>query len=294
MSPPNDSTPAHTRFERVRLALEARTVAGGWRSHLYEFLLFGFKQGWACLFGALMLALLIAHAPASIRPMPWLPRYDFLVLAALAIQLGMLGFRLETWDEAKVILALPRRRHDHGGVQDRARLVALSGGRRISGSAGCRSSPASCMPRSAPTSRGSGGSSRSGSAIIPPLWLPDLAGARHLRELLRPSLATGTRAICCSRRPRRSSGARRSGSSPSAATGACTSCSASCWWRCSSGSPRISALCRQAWRYPNQRHGWEMVPLAKLGSWYLLMIISFVLVALVRRPEPMDEVRRLD
>ena len=50
----------------------------------------------------------------------------------------------------------------------------------------------------------------------------------------------------------------------------------------------IGTLSR-AWIYPNQRHGWEMVPLAKLGSWYLLMIISFVLVALVRRPEPMDE-----
>jgi uncharacterized membrane protein YoaT (DUF817 family) len=28
-----------------------------------------------------------------------------------------------------------------------------------------------------------------------------------------------------------------------------------------------------------------MVPLAKLGSWYLLMIISVVLVSLVQKPE---------
>lgn len=34
-----------------------------------------------------------------------------------------------------------------------------------------------------------------------------------------------------------------------------------------------------AWTYPDQRHGWQMVGLAKLGSWYLLMIISFVLVS---------------
>ncbi|MGE0180557.1 MAG: DUF817 family protein, partial [Sphingomonas sp.] len=93
----------HTRFERVRLALETRTVSGGWRSHLYEFLLFGLKQGWACLFGALMLALLIATHLFYPRD-SWLPRYDFLTLAALAIQLAMLRFRLETWDEAKVIL----------------------------------------------------------------------------------------------------------------------------------------------------------------------------------------------
>src|SRR5690606_32149772 len=34
-----------------------------------------------------------------------LARYDFLTLTALAIQLAMLGFRLETLEEAKVILA---------------------------------------------------------------------------------------------------------------------------------------------------------------------------------------------
>lgn len=39
----------------------------------------------------------------------------------------------------------------------------------------------------------------------------------------------------------------------------------------------------RAWAYPGQEHGWQMVSLSKLGSWYLLMIISFVLVALVHR-----------
>ncbi|RYG79884.1 MAG: DUF817 family protein, partial [Alphaproteobacteria bacterium] len=34
----------------------------------------------------------------------------------------------------------------------------------------------------------------------------------------------------------------------------------------------------RAWVYPSQKHGWEMVSPAKLGAWYLLMIISFVLV----------------
>ena len=70
----------------------------------YEFPLFGFKQGWACLFGALMLTLLLGtHLlyPEGAA----LARYDFLTLAALAIQIGMLAFRLETWGEAKVILA---------------------------------------------------------------------------------------------------------------------------------------------------------------------------------------------
>lgn len=35
------------------------------------------------------------------------------------------------------------------------------------------------------------------------------------------------------------------------------------------------------WIYPNQSAGWQMVSLAKLSSWYLLMLLSFVLVSLV-------------
>ncbi|WP_334079175.1 DUF817 domain-containing protein [Microbulbifer sp. M83] len=37
------------------------------------------------------------------------------------------------------------------------------------------------------------------------------------------------------------------------------------------------------WIYPNQSAGWNPVPLAKLSSWYLLMLLSFVLVSLVNR-----------
>jgi uncharacterized membrane protein YoaT (DUF817 family) len=36
-----------------------------------------------------------------------------------------------------------------------------------------------------------------------------------------------------------------------------------------------------AWRYPAQHHGWTMVPLSKLGAWFLLMIISYVMVSAV-------------
>ena len=39
------------------------------------------------------------------------------------------------------------------------------------------------------------------------------------------------------------------------------------------------------WIYPTQRHGWTLVAPEKLGSWLLLMIVSFTLVALVHRPE---------
>ncbi len=40
-----------------------------------------------------------------------------------------------------------------------------------------------------------------------------------------------------------------------------------------------------AWAYPNQMHGWEMVHVGKLGSWSLLISLSFVLVAAVKRWE---------
>ena len=33
-----------------------------------------------------------------------------------------------------------------------------------------------------------------------------------------------------------------------------------------------------AWIYPHQKAGWTVVPLAKLGSWFLLMILSYTTV----------------
>jgi uncharacterized membrane protein YoaT (DUF817 family) len=41
------------------------------------------------------------------------------------------------------------------------------------------------------------------------------------------------------------------------------------------------------WVYPHQRQAWELVSPSKLGAWFLLMIISYVLVALVNRPQAM-------
>jgi uncharacterized membrane protein YoaT (DUF817 family) len=73
------------------------------RAIAYEFIRFGIKQAWACLFGALMVALILATYrwyPAGAA----LTRYDFMFLMALAIQGVMLALRLETLEEAKVIL----------------------------------------------------------------------------------------------------------------------------------------------------------------------------------------------
>ena len=87
----------------ARLGTRAQRRGPIWPA-LYEFLRFGVKQGWACLFGGLLLGLIAASRlwyPAGVA----LPRYDFLVLAALAIQAALLLLRLETVREAKVILA---------------------------------------------------------------------------------------------------------------------------------------------------------------------------------------------
>jgi len=38
----------------------------------------------------------------------------------------------------------------------------------------------------------------------------------------------------------------------------------------------------RGWAYPNQEHGWELVHIGKISSWYLLMLLSFVLVSLIQ------------
>ncbi|RAX23078.1 MULTISPECIES: DUF817 family protein [unclassified Actinomyces] len=40
-----------------------------------------------------------------------------------------------------------------------------------------------------------------------------------------------------------------------------------------------------AWRYPDQQAGWHLVHVGKLGSWALLVTLSFVLVAAVKAEE---------
>jgi uncharacterized membrane protein YoaT (DUF817 family) len=68
-----------------------------------ELLLFVLKQGWACLFGGLLLILIIATKLVWNPDWP-LHRYDALFLIAVATQVLFLRYRLETWEEARVIL----------------------------------------------------------------------------------------------------------------------------------------------------------------------------------------------
>ncbi len=95
-------TSVEARIDAAAHAVLDRLPASGPAGGLVELVVFGLKQGWACLFGGLMVGLLIATSRLWPADAP-LARYDFLFLSAIAIQAAMLGFKLETWREARVI-----------------------------------------------------------------------------------------------------------------------------------------------------------------------------------------------
>lgn len=71
-----------------------------YRAYLYEFLVFGLKEARACIFaGSFFVLLFLSHK----IPLFGLPRYDFLFLAALLLQIILLLTKVETWDEVKTI-----------------------------------------------------------------------------------------------------------------------------------------------------------------------------------------------
>ncbi|HEX8302305.1 DUF817 domain-containing protein [Sphingomonas sp.] len=267
-----------TRFARVRARLEAFEPRPGWRAWAYEFLLFGFKQGWACLFGALMLAMLMGthfYYPAKAP----LARYDALVIGAVLIQAAMLAFRLESWSEAKVILAF----HLVGTVME---LFKTAHGSwlypepsllRIGG-----------VPLFTGFMYGAVGSYIARVWRIfafrfpgyPPRWTTWILAAaiyvnffaHHWLPDIRLGLFIATTILF-------------------ARTRTCFKV-----WREERWMPLLLGWLlvaifiwfaenlgtfSRAWLYPGQEDGWHMVSPAKLGAWYLLMIISFVLVELV-------------
>jgi uncharacterized membrane protein YoaT (DUF817 family) len=72
----------------------------GPRRFAVEFLYFGLKEARACLFaGLFFLSIFIVPRVGLFG----IPRYDLLLVVALAIQTLMIWSRLETWDEAKAI-----------------------------------------------------------------------------------------------------------------------------------------------------------------------------------------------
>jgi uncharacterized membrane protein YoaT (DUF817 family) len=251
---------------------------------LYELTRFGIKQGWACLFAALMLALLVATHFLYPRG-TWLARYDFLVVAALAIQAAMLAFKLETWEEAKVILLF----HAIGTAMEVFKTAV-----------GSWAYPEPSLLRLGGVPLFTGFMYAAVGSYIARCWrLLDFRFTRHPPLWAMGLLAAGIYVNFFSHHY-----------VPDARVGlfALTALLLGrCWvhfkvWRVHRRMPLLLGFglvalfiwlaenigtFTAAWVYPHQRQAWELVSLGKLGAWFLLMIISYVLVAMVSRPQRM-------
>lgn len=271
-------------LHRRREVLRAYAVRGPVSGALFEFLAFGIKQAWACLFGALMLALLLGTFlayPADAA----LARYDFLTLSALAIQIAMLALRLETLAEARVIAVF----HVVGTVME---IFKVHVGSWIYPEVDAAVLQIAGVPLFSGFMYASVGSYLARVWRIfefrfdrfPPLWLQGLLAAaayinfftHHFTVDVRWGLFAASALIY----------------------GPCL-----VWFRPDRHHRPMPLLLglvlvalfiwfaenigtfAQAWTYPDQDGAWRPVSIAKLGSWYLLMLISFVLAAAVRGRE---------
>jgi uncharacterized membrane protein YoaT (DUF817 family) len=269
------------RVEAMQARLEPWADRNRVNGVLFEVFMFGLKQAWASLFGAAMLTLIVGTHFLWPHRSP-IARYDFLVLAAVAIQILMLATRLEQWDEALVILVfhivgtlMELFKTAHGSwIYPEASILRLSGVPLFSGF--MYASIGSYIARAwrlmdLRYER------------FPPLWAPWLLAVLSYINFFThhfvPDLRLGLFAF-----------------------------SAIIWWRTwVQFTPDrkvrrmpllVSALLvavfiwiaenlgtfATAWVYPNQARHWAPVGPAKIGAWYLLVTLSFVLVTLVRRP----------
>jgi uncharacterized membrane protein YoaT (DUF817 family) len=252
---------------------------------VYEFVRFGVKQAWACLFGGAMVALLIGTHLWYPRGAS-LARYDFLFLMAIAIQAGMLAFKLETFDEAKVILiyhivgtAMEVFKTDVGSwIYPEPSIFHIAGVPLFSGF--MYPSIGSYIARSW--------------RLFdfrflrhPPLWAVHvLAVAIYINFFAHhymPDLRIGLFAAAALLFGRTWIYYRihyRFRRMPLLL--GLFLVALFIWFAENLGSAS------HAWLYPHQLKGWSVVSLGKLGSWFLLLLISYALVAIVNRPLPVD------
>ncbi|MDE1175900.1 MAG: DUF817 domain-containing protein [Edaphobacter sp.] len=277
-----------TRFHEIRLRLERHVARSRWNAFWWEFFLFGFKQGWACLFGGLILLLVLA-TKLWWPPHAWLARYDFLFLAALTMQLLLLALRMETLREAKVILMF----HVIGTVMELFKT-----------SVGSWSYPEANVFRVGHVPLFSGfmyasvGSYLARASRILDMrythyprreWTLMLAAAIYanffthhflpdIRWVLFALVAVMYGSTWVYYKPYRVY--RRMPLLLGFALVALF-----IW-----GAENVGTF-GAIWVYPDQRNAWRLVHASKYGAWFLLMIISFILVTLAHRPErpPVDE-----
>jgi uncharacterized membrane protein YoaT (DUF817 family) len=257
-------------------------------SFLHEFLAFGLKMAWASLFAGLMLALLIGTKLVW-RPDWALARYDFLLIAAMATQAVMLAFRLETPKEALVVFLY----HVVGTAMEVFKTAM-----------GSWSYPEESLVRIGGVPLFTGFMYATvGSFMVrairlfdmrfvpyPPFWLTAVLAlaiyvnffSHHYTWDARYLLFAGTLTLYLRTmihfRP-----ADRTFRMPLVLAALLT---AFFLWI----AENVGTL-TGTWLYPGQK-GWQLVSLAKLGSWYLLLYLSFVLVTLVHRPHTSPDGRR--
>ncbi|NOU07846.1 MAG: DUF817 domain-containing protein, partial [Hyphomicrobiaceae bacterium] len=242
----------------------------------YEFIRFGLKQAWACLFGGVMLTLIVLTYLAYPKGAA-LTRYDFLVLAAVSLQGLMLWLKLETWEEARVIFIF----HVVGTVMEifktsvgswaypEASLLKIGGVPLFTGFmyAAVGSYMARCWRLF-----------HFEFTRHPPLWALGLLSlaiyinffTHHYVWDIRPLLFLVAVALF----------------------GPCTIHYKI--WRDHRRMPLLLGLIlvalfiwfaenlgtfASAWIYPHQRAGWSPVHISKLSAWFLLMILSYTMVA---------------
>lgn len=259
-------------------------MRGPFTQFLFEFVSFGIKQAWACLFGGAMVALIFGTF-LFYPDEALVSRYDFLTLSAIGIQAIFLITKLETWEEARVILVF----HIVGTAME---IFKTSAGSWIY--------PEEAYLRIVGVPLFSGFMYAAVGSYIarvwrifefkfdrfPPLWLQGLLAlaiyinffSHHYVMDFRWGLYLATLVIY----------------------GPCL-----IWFRPDEKHrfmPMVVGLLlvalfiwfaenigtyARAWSYPHQDGlNWSPVSIQKLGSWYLLMIISFVLVAAVHRAGP--------
>ena len=282
-------TSLEARIDAAAHAVLDRLPAHGVYGGLVEFLVFGLKQAWACLFGGAMLALIIGTRlwwPEQ----DFLTRYDFLFLGALGIQLAMLALKLETWSEARVILIF----HVVGTVME---LFKTSAGSWIY--------PEESLFRIGNVPLFSGFMYAAvGSYLARITRIFDMRYTRY-PSMGNTTLLAATIYI--------NFFAHHFTIDIRILLFAAT---ALLYWRTMVHyrvfrfrhrmplllgfllvalfiwfAENIGTWSR-AWLYPGQEEGWTPVSIHKLGAWYLLMIISFVLVTLVHRPRDLDDAER--
>lgn len=268
-----------------RLGERAR-AAGSGPAFAYEFLRFGVKQGWACLFGGLLCALLIGTHLFYPADAP-LTRYDFLTLAAVLIQVVLLALGMETWEEAKVIAIY----HVVGTAME----IFKTG-------VGSWIYPEASLLRIAGVPLFTGFMYASIGSYIARVWrLFDFRFSRHPPLALTLPLAGAIYVNFFSHHYTADMRAVLFIATGLLFGGTVVHFKV---WQVHRRMPLLLGFvlvslfiwlaenigtASRVWLYPNQAAGWSPVSAAKLGSWFLLMIVSYVLVTLVNRPEPMPE-----